>query len=223
MKIQVQEDYYKAERYTSLERFISYFHQVLSVRELPVKSILFIGVGDMLVIDLLRKKYQVTTVDIDPNLKPNIVADIRSLPVKNASFDLVCVFEVLEHIPPGDVAGALKEIARVSKTYAVISVPHRRTGLELVFKFPFIRSLLKRDFVRIALLVPVKFPGFAISGQHYWEIDGRSTSLKYFRKVLSERFHIEKEKTAPLDPYRRFFYLKKKSRIISMTSFIKNS
>lgn len=209
MEIQVPQEYYLKKKYASLERFISYFYQIDCIRETGAKSVLFIGVGDGLVTDLIKKGYEVTTMDIDPALKPDVVGDIRALPFKDASFDLVCAFEVLEHIPLEEDKAALKEIARVSKGDALISIPHRRTGLELVFKFPYIRSLLKREFLRLALLVPVRFPGLAISGQHHWEIDGRTTSLSSFRTLLRQHFAITREITPPLDCYHRFFFLKK--------------
>lgn len=211
MNIQVQQNYYFREKYASIERFISYFQQIDSIRRFKIQSLLFIGVGDGMVTDFLKKNYQVTTMDIDPALKPDTQGDIRSLPFKDSSFDLVCAFEVLEHIPLDDVKNkAIKEIARVSRAGAIISVPHRRAGFEIVFKFPFIRTLFKKDFLRLAWFMPIRFPGFAISGQHYWEIDGWTTSLKHFRSILGKDFNIIGEKTSPLDSYRRFFSLKKK-------------
>lgn len=209
MEIQVQKDYYSNRKYASLERFISYFHQIDGIREMGPKSVLFIGVGDAMVTDFLKKIYQVTTMDIDKALGPDVVGDIRSLPFGDRSFDLVCAFEVLEHVPLKEAAIALGEIARVSRAGALISVPHRRTGFELILRFPYIRSLLKREFIRLALLFPVKFPGFAVSKQHYWEIDGMTTSLRSFRAMLRKYFIITKEVTPPLDCYRRFFFLKK--------------
>ncbi len=168
MEVQVKEGYYVTKKYASLERFITYFYQIDGIRRLKGQSILFIGVGDGVVPYFLRTAgLQVTTLDFDASLKPDVVGDIRKLPFENQSFDLVCAFEVLEHLPMEESRVALGELARVSRGDVFISVPHRRTGFEVVIKFPYIRSILKRDFVRLALLVPVRFPGFAISKQHY--------------------------------------------------------
>src|SRR3989344_4156341 len=114
---QVPSSYHFSKKYASIERFISYFYQVHSVYNLNPKKILFIGVGDGVVPHLLKRggEYEVTTLDFDPGLNPDVVADIRSLPFGDKSFDLVCVFEVLEHIPYEDVNPALREIIRVSK------------------------------------------------------------------------------------------------------------
>lgn len=206
---QVASDYHFSKKYASLERFISYFYQTKLIGDCSAKKILFIGVGDGLVPHLLKqnKRHEVVTLDFDEGLRPDVVGDIRKLPFADKTFDLVCAFEVLEHIPWAEALEALTEIKRVCKKSAIISVPHRRTGFELTVKFPFIRTLLNRDFVRLAIRLPLRFPGFAVSGQHYWEIDGRSPSLKDFRSAVSKNFHIQKEATPVLSFYERFFCL----------------
>jgi SAM-dependent methyltransferase len=206
---QIPSDYYFSNKSLSLDRFISYFYQLDAIRKSNPQSILLIGVGDNVVPYVLKRnnKYKVTTLDYDARFESDIVGDIRSLPFSNKSFDMICAFEVLEHIPYEDLDTALKEIARVAKKNVVISVPHRRTGFEMAFKFPFIRSLFKRDFLRIAIRFPIRFPGFAISRQHHWEIDGQTTRLRNFRMALRKNFNIVKEATPVLDFYKRFFYL----------------
>jgi SAM-dependent methyltransferase len=42
-----------------------------------------------------------------------VLGDITNIPFKDASFDVVCSFKVLAHVP--DIRGALSEIARVTK------------------------------------------------------------------------------------------------------------
>ena len=196
--------------YASLDRFISYSYQLRVIRASGARSILFIGVGDGLVADLLKKDHAlvVTTLDIDPELKPDCVGDIRALPFPDASFDAVCAFEVLEHLPWEETQKGITEMARVSKTFALISVPHRRTGFAVAFKLPFMRRLLGRSVGSFALLLPVRFPGFAVSGQHYWEIDGWATSLRTFRRALAAQFDIDADFTPPLDYYHHFFLLR---------------
>lgn len=43
-----------------------------------------------------------------------VVADCRDLPFADGSFDAVAAFHVLEHIPAGDLGGAVSEILRVT-------------------------------------------------------------------------------------------------------------
>jgi len=211
MQPQVQRSYYFTEKYLGLHRFISYYYQARAIMRSGASSVLFIGVGDSMIVELLKKDghYSVTSLDIDPALSPDVVGDIKALPFEDDSFDLICAFEVLEHLPFEDSRKALGEIARVAKKGAVISVPHRRSGFEFVMKFPFMRSLIQHDYLRLALLFPVRFKGFEDSGQHYWEIDGYTTSLKTFRNALKAHFSIEREETPILDSYHRFFTLKK--------------
>lgn len=55
--------------------------------------------------------------------------DIISLPFKNEEYDIVTLFEILEHLPYNTFNIALKEIQRVSKKYILISVPYREKRL----------------------------------------------------------------------------------------------
>lgn len=209
--VQVSDGYYLTEEYGSLERFISYYYQLDFIRRTTPSSVLVIGVGDDIIPGLLRQGIPtVTTLDIDESLKPDVVGDIRDLPFDDNTYDVVCAFQVLEHLPFEDQDTILSEMSRVSKETVIIAVPHRRIGFELIFKFPFIRSLLHRSFVRLPLLFPTKFQGFEASGQHYWEIDWYTTKLSTVRKKMRQYCQIVEEVTPVLDPYRRFFYLKKK-------------
>jgi SAM-dependent methyltransferase len=212
MPVQVSADYYHAKKYLTLDRFVSYFTQVDEVRRLSPKTILVVGVGEGTVSSLLQANpaYRVTTCDIDPALNPDHVADIRSLPFPDGSFDTVCAFEVLEHLPFEESAKAYDELARVSARHMVVSVPHRRTGFEIVFRFPFVKTLTGNDHVRVAFRVPVRFPGHEISKQHYWEIDWYTTRLSKVRALFRTHSTIVREHTPPLDMYRRFFILEKR-------------
>lgn len=50
------------------------------------------------------------------------VGDIYNIPFENDSFDVVCSFEVLEHLH--DAPRALAELNRVARNAVVLSVPH---------------------------------------------------------------------------------------------------
>lgn len=56
-----------------------------------------------------------------PDFRAN-VADIHRLPYPDNAYPLVTCLEVLEHIP--DSAVGLRELARVSSEYVLVSVPH---------------------------------------------------------------------------------------------------
>lgn len=209
MTAQVAPTAYQKETYTSLDRFISYYYQLELVRRTKPQSILFIGVGDRVVADLLARdpRYRVTTLDLDERLRPDVVGDVRALPFPDGAFDLLCVFEVLEHMPFAESVVALGELARVSRGTVALSVPHRRSGLAFALKLPFMRRVFGRSVLWCALLLPVRFPGFATSGQHYWEIDGWTLPLRAFRRALGAHFGIVADFTPPLDHYHHFFLL----------------
>lgn len=213
MEPQVKETHYFRKKYDDLGRFISYFYQVHTAQEYSKKGekILEIGKGSGFFADYLKKLgCDVTTCDFDKNLSPDIVADIRSLPIKDASFYLVTAFEVLEHIPYEDLPKALSELKRVSKKYVVISLPYRSTGWEWVLKFPGIRTIFKKPFLSFFLRLPLRFGGIEVSGQHYWEIDFWKYSLGKIRKLLEGNFRILKEIRPVLSHYHLFFVLEKK-------------
>jgi SAM-dependent methyltransferase len=65
-----------------------------------------------------------------------IVGDGDALPFPDRSFDLVVCSEVLEHLPPPVLAGAAKELARVTNRDLVISVPDREDLLREQIRCP---------------------------------------------------------------------------------------
>lgn len=212
MEPQVNKTHYFKKKYEDIERFISYFQQVSLIKEFssPGKKILEIGKGSGLISDYLKRSgFDLTTCDFDKNLEPDIIADIRSLPIGDNAFEIVTAFEVLEHIPFEDFPKALEQLKKVSKKYVIISLPYRSTSLEFVLKFPGIRTLFKREFISLFLRWPLKFGGINTSGQHYWEIDNDKWRLSKIRSVLKEKFKILKEIRPVLNSYHKFFILEK--------------
>jgi len=214
LKPQKNKEHYFKSKYNSLDRFVSYFNQIDLVSKLVENKkkdmILEIGVGSGVVPNYLKMAdFSVVTCDLDKTLNPDYVADIRHLPFKDGSFLVVTAFEVLEHIPFDEFEKALAEIGRVSSKYVVISIPYRSTGFELVFKFPGIRTLFKKDLLRLFVRIPLKFGGFRTSGQHYWEMDRKNYRIGKLRNILRRNFKIVKEIKPVLDNYRYFFVLEK--------------
>lgn len=211
-EVQVGKGYYNRRAYNTLERFISYHYQVDSIAGLDgVTSVLEIGAGTAITAKYLSESgIKVTTCDFDANTSPDIVADIRNIPVPAKSHDAVVAFQVLEHIPFEDFGKALAEFARISKKNVIISLPYRSSYFEFVLKFPGIRTLFKKNFFDLSVRFPLVFGGFETSGQHYWEIDRKHYSLKRVRKVIEQHFMIEKEFSPVLNKFHYFFILKVK-------------
>lgn len=210
--IQVKKDHYFQE-YDSIDRFISYFYQVDLVKSLDVSSLLEIGVGNRTVSNYFKEHgYTLTTCDIDPDLDPDYVADIRSLPFEDNSFDAVLAYEVLEHIPWEEVPAALKELQRVSRRFVLLSVPYSCAAFEITVYFPLIKRILNKPFVNLLFLrLPYFFRKMHFDGEHYWEMGRKGTTLSVVRKLLEKCFTIQKEVRPILKPIHYFFVLQKNS------------
>jgi len=110
--------------YDTKERFCSYWHQIQEVLLLKPSEVLEIGIGNGFVSRYLKERgINVTTLDIDKELKPDVVGSVLDIPFHCETFQVVACYEVLEHLPYEDIPKALSEISRVSKQYVILSVP----------------------------------------------------------------------------------------------------
>ena len=210
--VQVKEGYYTKKKYNSLPRFISYFYQVDVISSLSeVKEVLEIGPGSKLVSrELEHIGYKVTTCDFDQSVNPDVVSDIRELPFEDNSFDCVMACQVLEHIPYEDFEKVLEELSKITRKYLIISLPSRLTIFKFIFKFPFIQTFFKKSFLDLSFQFPVKFPGFEVSSQHYWEIDFWTTSRRKVENSIRRNFKILNKFKPPLNKYHQFYVLEEK-------------
>lgn len=205
-KPQVKKSHYSNLNYSTKARWSSYWYQINEVVNLNPQTVLEIGVGNRVVSDYLKKLgLKVTTCDFDENLKPDIVADVCNLPFKDKSFDVILCAEVLEHLPFKKFIPALKEIRRVAKTGAVVTLPHY--GLtNLYFGIKFFPFLPKKEFC-LKIDYPIKH---IFLGEHYWEIGKKGYSLTKIKKAIEKAgFSIKKSFYPSEDPRHHFFVLSK--------------
>jgi len=201
---QVSRENYKAGKYAKLDRFASYAVQVELIGATQPLSVLEIGVGDSVVSEYFRRHSPIayTTADFAADLSPDIVADVRKLPLEANSYDTVCAFEVLEHLPFSEFEGAVRELMRVATKYVLISLPHFNHPIKFSVKVPLVRE--------IKFLLQIPHPKVHVfDGQHYWEIGKRGYPARRIRSVLSKYGVVEREFVPFENPAHRFFMIRK--------------
>lgn len=214
--VQVKKEHYIKEGYHSLERFIAYYSQIQLAFEYSKGggNILEIGVGNHTVNDYLRKfNLSITTCDFDENLKPDIVGDVRILPIDDNQYDVVMAFEVLEHIPFDEFEKALIEMRRVSRKYVILSLPMYGCSLDFAIR-GWHRPSFRKIFINFGLAIPFFWKDFQKDrngfGEHYWEIGVRNISNKRIAKIFkSTGFKMVKKSHPVLEKTTVFFVLEK--------------
>ena len=178
LKLQVDRSLYFNPDYLTPERMAAYSYQFSEIVKLKPQSILEIGIGNGLLSFLLKQSdLDVTTLDFDASLKPDITAPVADIPCPDESFDVVACFEVLEHLPFDQFQKSLEEIKRVAKNYAVISLPDRRPCARA-----YIPGVGKRRFLCNKSFFKPHEHHF--DGEHYWVINSKGYSLAYIEKTI---------------------------------------
>jgi len=126
-KKQVDKSHYDFDRYMSKQRWCSFWHQLDEIQNLKPSGVLEIGPGPGL-FKIVAEKFglKVDTMDLDPELNPDHLGSVTSMPFGDATYDVVCAFQMLEHLPYEVSLQALDEMLRVCRRYVVISLPDAR-------------------------------------------------------------------------------------------------
>ncbi|MBS1544523.1 MAG: methyltransferase domain-containing protein [Bacteroidetes bacterium] len=206
MNIQVPPETYNDISYNDNGRFNSYWHQINAVIQLRPKSVLEIGTGNGLVRYVLEKNgVKVTTVDIDENLRPDILASVLSIPVHDDSFDLALCCQVLEHLPYEKFIPALSEIRRVISKNLILSLPDLHRAYRFSFQIPLLGEL--KWLYKVPRLKPLDWQ---FNGEHYWNISCKNYSLSRIKRdIEAAGFTINATFCVFEMPWHRFFILTK--------------
>lgn len=201
---EINKNYYDFFNYCHQDRWESYYYQLYEILKLKPKNLLEIGVGAGFLKDFIKNntKIEYKNVDIADYLKPDIVASVENIPLPDNSFDIVCAFEVLEHLPFEKFELGLNEMRRISRNFVILSLPHFGPAIKFSFKIPFIKEI--RFAFKIPYLVTHKF-----NGQHYWEIGKKGYSESKIKNILSKYFKIKKDFIPFNNQYHHFFILEK--------------
>jgi ubiquinone/menaquinone biosynthesis C-methylase UbiE len=199
---QVNKSHYSFERYFHKSRWMSYWYQSREIISRPeIRSVLDIGPGtDFLrsILAIHRPDITYHSLDLAADIKPDILGSVTKMPLPDASYDVVCAFQVLEHIEFKDFELAIAEMKRVSKQYLFISLPHASPSIRLQVKIPMLPQ------VQIAVRIP--FPKkHVFNGEHYWEIGKKGYSSKKIRQILESQLTLLDEYVPYENQYHHFY------------------
>jgi hypothetical protein len=149
------------------------YYQIRNVERLPdCRRILVVGPGQGLGVQVLRwRGFDVTTLDVDPAVEPDVSGSVHDMSTFGAKqFDVIVVSHVLEHLPVTLLDLALSEMARVGR-FSLLYVPKHGVHLQL---------RLSTNFYDRSVGVIANFFNYLaraagdearyMSGQHFWEM-----------------------------------------------------
>lgn len=189
-------------------RVFSYAHQVNEIIHASPQTVLEIGKGPGIVCNILQTVgINVTTLDMQPELAPDLVGSVTAIPTDDKSFDATLCCQVLEHLPFDQFGCALREIRRVTKGIFVLSLPHLNPRFRFNIKLPRL-PLLQGE------IQPPKFLARAIPQSrynrdgHFWEIGYRGTDFSTVcQAIRANGWKIKRTWRVPELLWHRFFRL----------------
>jgi|ETNmetMinimDraft_22_1059887.scaffolds.fasta_scaffold00040_10 2-polyprenyl-3-methyl-5-hydroxy-6-metoxy-1,4-benzoquinol methylase len=199
---------YFSEGYFDRGQLSSLSEQIALVHETGAKRVLEIGLGNGFVSSFLRRAgLEVTTMDVNPNLEPDVVASVEDLDRKfdSATFDCVLCCEVLEHVSFDSFESSIDQIAKATNRHAILSFPTAKRQL-LKFGLTFRFHSFRERFIgfRIRRRLKKLYPA------HHWELDFKKRfSKKAILGVLGARFSRVEIKVIDPIPYQTFFICEK--------------
>ncbi len=206
---QVNKDHYNFKNYINIDRWSSYYYQILYAMDDNITNILLIGKGDNVVSNVLNglgKK--VTTFDIDSSLNPDIVGDIKKLnKYIKKKYDLIICCQVLEHIEFGYFENIIENFKKYSDNI-ILSLPYNKIRFSIKMHLPKLGDYSFKIFIHKFWINNwrIEKEGY---NEHYWEVGIKSYSKKKIRNILKKYFNITKE-FIPVENTKHIFYILKK-------------
>lgn len=200
---QVDESHYEFSRYMKKERWLSLWHQLDEVIKRKPEKVLEIGPGKGLFKFAAKSiGVSVDTFDIDPELNPDYVGSVFELPFEDNGYDIVCAFQMLEHLPFSDSVRAFNEMVRVSNKILIISLPDSQKKWPITIHIP----KLGRKTFSISKFWELNSEHI-FDGEHYWELNKKNYSIDAVLHELckSKKCRLLETYRVPENPYHRFF------------------
>jgi 2-polyprenyl-3-methyl-5-hydroxy-6-metoxy-1,4-benzoquinol methylase len=211
--VQVTPEHYDFERYDDLERWMSYWHQIRVVLAVRPKTVLEIGPGSGVFRSYLRSAgVAVKTLDIDKTRDVDFVADItkldETLPA-GMTFDAICAFQVLEHLPFDQFETCLQNIARRANPHVFISLPYR--GLRVRFGFWWGDHHLTFGH---KFMLPWRHKPIP---EHCWEL-GYPIGARKVTNIMRNHFDVVDKGFIRENPYHYMWQLKRRGELAAPAS-----
>ena len=212
MKVQVETSHYNFPNYVNQDRWDSYYQQIFEASKCKGKNILYIGTGDGIVVDILRKiGKNVKTLDFDKNLKPDYVGSVTEIKkiLGKDKFDVILCCQVLEHIPYSEFENIIKQLSECTQKRLIISLPncYRKARFYIDIKHTYKKLFLLKRHSKEPW--DLKKDG---NGEHYWEIGGKGCpTQKDIIRILKKYIPRLNCYTLFDNPYHMFFVIDKES------------
>jgi SAM-dependent methyltransferase len=202
---QVDKSHYDFESYMKKSRWISVWHQLQEVQRCRPDRVLEVGPGTG-VFKASAKQFgiNIETLDLDPALAPDHIGSVTEMPFDDGAYDVVCAFQMLEHLPYEVSLSAFREMMRVTRKKVVISLPDVTRVFRLSVQLPWMGT---KDLFVPSLLSRPKAHSF--DGQHYWEIGKKKYSLRRVIDEFSAVGTLNYTYRVPENTYHRFFIFSK--------------
>lgn len=199
---QVDRSHYEFGKYMTKRRWASVWHQLDEVIKLDPERVLEVGPGPGLFKAAAGALgVHVETLDLDPELGSDHVASVFEMPFEDCAFDVVCAFQMLEHLPFEQSLEAFREMVRLAGRAVVISLPDAATRYPVSIHVPGIGD------VKFSIPKPrLRAPAHQFDGEHHWEINKRGYPLAKVVQTFSCEAPVSLLRTfrAPEHPYYRF-------------------
>ena len=142
------------------------------------QHVLEIGVGSGFAANYLRSKnIAVTTLDIDEDKNPDIVANLVTYEFQKV-YDHILGFEVFEHIPFKEFKELLDTFGKICNGYLFISLPrNERVWIQCDVKLPILGN---RRFEVTTLKRKITEP------HHFWEVDYGEFNKRYLENTFNQ-------------------------------------
>jgi len=204
------------------ENFWSYGLQLREILNLPkskVRNILEIGPGTGMLESLLsRFDYQYYSLDIKPYNKTNIRGNLEHLPIAKKSVDLICAFEVLQHLPHDKFEHVLQELVKSARHFVYLSLPYPTSSIYFQYRLSILSKYVKPFTTKMTRLIklPFRLQDKKVENYrnredsynpHYWEVNRKSyPQHRILSEIESNGLKVQKTFHNPFHPY-HFFIL----------------